>query len=218
MEKQELVRSALCDSFNTPSAIMEIKQLIASCNQYYMDKQKQKLRPNSSVLKKAAVYVTKMMRVFGVFMESSASIGSFVVGDSQEKDTSETLMPILKTVSKFRDTVRSLAQQKVDTSQDILRACDVLRDEELIEHGIVLEDRADSGAGALVKLVEKQLLLEQREEKKRKEEAKRLEKEERARVEEEKKRERLERGKVKPEDLFKQSDEYCEWDEKVRWN
>ena len=68
--------------------------------------------------------------------------------------------------------------------------------------------------GALVKLVDKKLLLEQREEKRAKEQAKKLEKEERAKAELAKKLEKLTKGQVKPDDLFR-TPEYLEWDDKV---
>ncbi len=79
-----------------------------------------------------------------------------------------------------------------------------------MEHGIVLEDR--DGSGALVKLVEKEILLAQRADKIAKEEAKNREKEQRAAAELAKKMEKLMKGKILPSDLFK-TEEYSEWDE-----
>ena len=76
----------------------------------------------------------------------------------------------------------------------------------------MLEDR--EGAGALVKLVDKQVLAQQREEKLKKEEQKKKEKEERLRQQEAKRLERLEKGKVAPADMFRTA-EYSEWDDKV---
>ena len=220
-EKQLSIRKALCDNFNTPLAIQEMRNLIVQANSYNAEKQKiqanaekqkTKGKANSAVLKKIAIYVTKLMRIYGVFEVTGEEIGSFAVASSSSQGTtSSDLMPLLQTMAAFRDQVRLLAQQK-SNPVEILKVCDRLRDDDLIEHGVVLEDR--DGAGALVKLVDKQLLIDQRAEKKAKEEQKAREKAERARQEEIKRQERLEKGKTKPEDLFK-TEEYTEWDEKV---
>lgn len=137
--KQAAVRVALCDSFNTPQVMTEIRALIASANLYIADKQKSKSKPNPSVLLKIGQYVTKMMRLFGVFEDTNELIGSF--GSSSAGNTSsQDMLPVLKTMSNFRDEIRRLAQNGAD-SKTILGLCDKFRDDDLIEHGIVLEDR-----------------------------------------------------------------------------
>ncbi|KAJ3340979.1 hypothetical protein HDU91_000776 [Kappamyces sp. JEL0680] len=210
-DKQTSVRAALCDNFNTPLAMQELKLLITLSNTYHSEKQKAKVRSNSSVLSMVAAYVTKMMRIFGVFDQDPSPIGSFPVHGGSEGTTSrESMLPVLQTMSAFRDQVRVLAQAKAEP-KEILQLCDKLRDDDLVEHGIVLEDR--DGSGALVKLVDKQILKEQRAEKLAKEEAKKKDKEQRAAAELAKKMERLLKGKTPPGDLFR-TKEYSEWDDK----
>ena len=51
-------------------------------------------------------------------------------------------MPYLRTLSSFRDGVRSLAIAKGDTAlKDILALCDNLRDNELVPLGVALDDQ-----------------------------------------------------------------------------
>ena len=70
------MRKALCDSFNTSQVILELKTLVSASNSYYAEKQKRKgERVNTGVISMVAEYVTKMMRVFGVFAVTSDPIG-----------------------------------------------------------------------------------------------------------------------------------------------
>ncbi|KAJ3312389.1 hypothetical protein HDV04_003139 [Boothiomyces sp. JEL0838] len=207
-EKQHGVRAALADSFNTPGAMAEIRALITQGNTYYNEKQKSKLKPNAMVLNKVATYITKILTTFGVFEDNNPVIGSFgSTKSSSNRD--EILLPVLQTMSTFRDNVRKLAQEKADP-KNILALCDKLRDEDLIEHGISLEDREDGKA--LIKLVDRNILQQQRNEKLEKEAQKLREKQERIAAEAARLAERLEKGKTPPSELFKTA-EYSEWDE-----
>lgn len=73
-------------------------------------------------------------------------------------------MPYLKSLSKFRDTVRELARSKQD-HKEFLKLCDHLRDVELPELGVQLDDQDDGEA--LVKLVGKEQVTLLREEKRK---------------------------------------------------
>ena len=74
-ERRTAVHAALCDSFNTPVAMLQIRELIAAGNTYYQEKEKARQTPNAQILGKIAKYVTKMMRTFGVFPDSNVEIG-----------------------------------------------------------------------------------------------------------------------------------------------
>ena len=126
---------------------------------------------NSGVLCVVAQYLTKMMRVFGVFAVTPDAIGmnlnalffylyldvcvfisiiivvgSFATDTSSSSSSAADLMPLLNTMSSFRDTIRGLAQAKdIDSCVEILKVCDGLRDEGMVEHGVVLEDRDGMG-------------------------------------------------------------------------
>ena len=122
-------------------------------------------------------------------------------------------MPYLGILAKFRDYVR---QQAISLkSTDVLAECDKLRDEILPGVGVRLEDR-DVGP-SLVKLVDRDTLLKEREAKKA------LELERQA----EKKRKKLEMAaaqafkdaqkKIPPSELFKmEADKYSQFDDDVR--
>ncbi|KAI8906879.1 tRNA synthetases class I (C) catalytic domain-containing protein, partial [Gorgonomyces haynaldii] len=203
---QDQIREAFCDSFNTPKAMAELRQLISLGNQYYQDATKRS-QPNASVLYKVGTFVTSILRILGVLKDENAALGTFATAGSKSQ---ENVLEYVQALSSFRDRVRSLAQEKAEPKA-ILELCDKLRDEELIELGVSLEDR--DGGKALVKLVDKEILLKQRQEKLEREQQKQREKQERLQQELKKKQERLERGKTAPSDLFK-TDEYSQWDER----
>ena len=126
------------------------------------------------------------------------------------------MLPFAYALSAFRDKIRTLAQNKAGNyihvdPKEILKLCDILRDEDMVELGVALEDREDGKA--LVKLVDKQVLLDQRQAKLDRELQKKKEKEERLKAEALKKQERLLKGKTAPSDLFK-TIEFSAWDEK----
>ncbi|KAJ3300840.1 hypothetical protein HK104_000034 [Borealophlyctis nickersoniae] len=210
--KQALIHAALCDSFNTPLVMQELRDLISVANTYYQDKEKAKQRPSAQILGKIGKYVTKMMRTFGVFPDANVEIGSGG-GAAGGKSFDDAVMPYLQVMSTFRDNVRELAQTKAE-AKEFLKLSDKLRDEDCVELGVVLDDR--EGGKALVKLVDKEVLLKQREEKRQRELEKQREKEERARVAAQKRAEKLAKGKVPPSEMFKDEagrKEYSAWDE-----
>ncbi|KAJ3020387.1 hypothetical protein HKX48_000856 [Thoreauomyces humboldtii] len=212
-EKQAAVHAALCDSFNTHSALNEVRDLISISNGYYQEKVKSKELPNGQVLGKIAKYITQLMRTFGVFSDANPTVGNAGAATAGGKSLEDTVLPYLRVLSSFRDAVRVLAQNKGD-HKELLKLSDQLRDGDLAELGVVLDDREDGKA--LVKLVDKEILAKQREEKKQRELEKLREKDERAKQEAAKRAEKLAKGKLAPSDMFKteeQRNEYSEWDE-----
>ena len=151
---QEAIHAALCDSFNTSAVMLELREIISRTHSYMSSGKELDV----SILRVSAKYVTHMLSIFGLFEESS-EIG-FPAKKSEEKGD---VMPYLHVLSGFRDKVRKLAQEKAD-SKEILKLCDALRDVELFDLGVALDDRPDGTA--LVKLVDKETLVKQREEKK----------------------------------------------------
>merc|ERR1712098_342310 len=83
------------------------------------------------------------------------------------------VMPYLQAMAEFRDNVRKDAREL--KASEILKECDRLRDDVLPELGVRLEDKESEAT--VIKLVDKEELLKEREEKKALEEKKRLEKE-----------------------------------------
>ena len=60
---QDAFREALCDSFNTPKALAQIRSLVFLANVYL---ERGRSNVNIDVVKNVAVWVTKMLRMFGL--------------------------------------------------------------------------------------------------------------------------------------------------------
>lgn len=111
-----------------------------------------------------------------------------------------------------------MVRQGKDHSE-ILALSDKLRDDDLAELGVLLDDQEDGKA--LVKLVDREELLRSREEKLKAQAEKAAKKEALAKAKEEEKQKRLEKGKVPAEEMFKDVKNedgeiaYSEFDEQV---
>ena len=124
----------------------------------------------------------------------------------------ETVMPYLEILSDFREKVRGLARTLKAT--DILRECDRLRDDVLPNVGVRLED--EEGAGSRVKLVNKEVLLKEREQKKRLEAEKAVEKERKKAEEMAAAAAKEAQKRIPPTEMFKgETDKYSKFDENV---
>jgi cysteinyl-tRNA synthetase len=131
------------------------------------------------------------------------------LASSGTKDPEALVMPYLRVVSKARDEIRKLAPTS-PVKKEILALSDRIRDIELTNLGVYLDDRSDQGA--LIKFVSKEELLAQREEKAAKEREKLAQKEAAKLAREKLEAEKAEKAKVSPLDMFR-DDRYSEWDE-----
>ena len=96
---------------------------------------------------------------------------------------------------------------------DILAECDKLRDITLPDLGVRLEDK--EGEKTVIKLVDKEELRKEREEKLALEEKKRLDKEAKKAKAAAEAAKALEEAKIPPEEMFrKETDKYSAWDDK----
>ncbi|PWN46611.1 putative cysteinyl-tRNA synthetase [Violaceomyces palustris] len=152
-EAQMAFREAMCDSFDTPRGIEVLLQLVSKANVYEKSKKKQQLEGESTVnvgvLVAVARYVGDMLRMLGLgegsFKDGDLGWGDSVVNDSQggvggHPDREETLMPYLRVLSNFRDGVRALARKGASPAE-ILKLADNLRDQDLVDLGVALEDQ-----------------------------------------------------------------------------
>jgi cysteinyl-tRNA synthetase len=106
----------------------ELRDLLSITNSYLS---KNKSKPSVYVLDMVTGYVNRMLTLFGIKHDSLKT----------SENVEEVLMPVLNVLSGFRDMVRKLAQAKADPT-DILRLCDKMRDVDLVEIGVVLDDQA----------------------------------------------------------------------------
>ncbi|KAK6637321.1 hypothetical protein RUM44_007736 [Polyplax serrata] len=200
------VHIALCDNIDTRAVLDIVRDLIANTNVYLRDQKS----PNLIVLQDVAQYITRLFTIFGV-INTDKFIGFKNIGAGQNgANTEELLMPYLTILSEFRDSVRKEA--RILKASAILTECDKLRDDVLPNVGVRLEDI--EGRSSAVKLVDREILLKEREMKKQLEAEKLAEKErkkaELAAAEAQKEAQK----KIPPSEMFKmETDKYSKFDE-----
>lgn len=187
--------------------LQALSNLITKTNIYIAAKNKDiTASVNEQVLEKIYTYIDKTFRMFGVLSDSN---------NGKSGDLETQLFPYLQALSDFRGRIRDLARNKAD-SVEFLKAADFLRDVQLFDLGVSLDDREDGTA--TIKIVDKETLMKQREEKKQREMEKQLKKLENARKAAEKKLEKLTKGATVPSELFRDEEGvklYKTWDENV---
>ncbi|QDZ19885.1 cysteine--tRNA ligase [Chloropicon primus] len=153
------VHSSLCNNFDTPSAMEAIFALVSSTNKYINQPDKKGFRV--MLLKSIALYITRILQVFGLLVDSD-SIGFGGGGGGQE----DAVEKYLDAFVHFRDQIRSLARDK--GIKDLLELCDSVRDDVFTELGVRVEDSTREGQGSLWKLDDPAVLKKEIEEKKAK--------------------------------------------------
>ncbi|KAG6216310.1 hypothetical protein E4U34_005195 [Claviceps purpurea] len=137
--------------------------------------------------------------------ESTASSGT--------RDIELLSFPYLRLVSQIRDELRRLVpSQTSDTKRALLTMTDRIRDADLTNLGVYLDDRPD-GQPSLIKFIPAEELIRAREEKAAREAEKAAKKEEARLAREKAEQEAREKAKVRPEDMFKEDERYGAWDE-----
>ncbi|GAV48483.1 hypothetical protein ZYGR_0I07800 [Zygosaccharomyces rouxii] len=208
-ESKNKVDEAFCDNLSTPVAMKCLAELISQSNIYITKAGTEvRIEPLVDVVK----FVTRILGIVGVAVRNDGL--GWETGESGTSGSVEELaLPYVKCLSKFRDEVRSLAIGNAD-KKEYLSLTDRVRDVDLLELSVAVDDRA--GQGALVKFVsaeEKRVILEERAEgEKRKAEkvAKDKAKKEKAAAEE---AEKAAKASIAPQDMFKDQSLYSEWDE-----
>jgi cysteinyl-tRNA synthetase len=125
LANQERVHAALCDNFDTPSAMEAIEACIAAANQYLLEQPV----PKHPLLLRAKDFVTSILAVFGVIDEQAA-------GASAQTDA------LVAGLVHTRDRVREIAA--ATKNPDLLALSDELRDELFVALGIKVVDGAKS--------------------------------------------------------------------------
>lgn len=134
---QEKVHKSLLDNFKTFDVIQHLVDLVQECNKYLTAEAK----PKNILVQKVALYVTKILRVFGV-VQGNDKIG--FGGDGGEGGSKEEVIgPFVDAFVDFREKVRSAAKAKSNPGE-FLKECDSVRDDTLANLGIRVEDGAES--------------------------------------------------------------------------
>ncbi|ORX73569.1 hypothetical protein DL89DRAFT_273494 [Linderina pennispora] len=202
-ETKAQVHAALKDSFDTPTAMRSLQEIVNRTN-VYLQRGRSAIDPQ--IVEMVALYVTKIVRAFGLVAETPGQLGP--------ADRESVLLPVATALSDFRDAVREIALAGGD-KKAILALCDKLRDDDLPELGIVIDDHGDGRA--LVKFADPEELRREKAARQAAEDEKRARKEAAARAAEAKRQERLAKGKLAPKDMFKTPQNlelYSEWDGK----
>ena len=186
-----------------------IRDLVTTSNAYIEKTRATPAGVNRQLIRKVAANITRIFSVFGLISHSD-SIG-FPSGSSESGDLETLVMPYLNSLALFRDNVRKSAREL--KAVDILKECDLLRDDVLPNLGVRLEDKENEAT--VIKLVDKEELRKEREEKKAMEEKKRLEKERKKAEAAAKAAEEEALRSIPPGDIFKaESDKWSKFDER----
>ena len=203
------VAGFLADSFDTPSVMVALSALMGEVNVYVREKGGRAL--NKSIVKEAASYVFKMLKIFGVYGEEQVLFASRAEAGSESpsEGQQEAVLNLAKCISDFRFQIRNIAAAGADKSQ-IFAACDELRDSQLLKLGVFLEDRENQSS--LVKLIDQMTVMKIQQDRLTEEAEKQRKKQERMLALEQKERERMEKAKVNPVEMFRDSALYSEYD------
>ncbi|ORY71119.1 tRNA synthetases class I (C) catalytic domain-containing protein [Pseudomassariella vexata] len=127
------------------------------------------------------------------------------------RDPEQLGLPYLRAVSRIRDELRRIAPTTpTDIKKQILALSDRIRDSDLTNIGVYLDDRTD--LPSLIKFIPTAELIAARREKEAKEAERARAKEEAKLAREQAEAEKWEKARVKPEDIFKADARYGEWD------
>lgn len=137
--------------------------------------------------------------------ESTASTGT--------RDIERLALPYLRVVSQIRDELRRIvSSQTPETRRAILGMTDRIRDADLTNLGVYLDDRPDNQP-SLIKFIPAAELIRAREEKAAREAEKAAKREEARLARERAEQEAREKAMVPPEEMFKKDERYGVWDE-----
>ncbi|BFU18438.1 cysteine--tRNA ligase, putative [Entamoeba histolytica HM-1:IMSS-B] len=112
------IHTALCNNFDTATAMNHLFALIRKCNEYLSS------TSSTLLLRSALYYIQKMLKVFGI--------------EEKQVSSSSDNAPLLDTWCLFRTEVRKEAIKSKNTN--ILNLCDKVRDEDLPKVGVRVED------------------------------------------------------------------------------
>ncbi|KAH6655152.1 tRNA synthetases class I (C) catalytic domain-containing protein [Truncatella angustata] len=181
--------------------------------------------PTAAVAPYKAVYEAVAQDVQSLNLPSSDTITNLLsqkpdsefdsLVSSGNRDPEQLGYPYLRGVSRLRDELRRIAPSAApETKKAILALSDRVRDFDLTNVGVYLDDRPDEPS--LVKFIPTSELIAARQEKEAQAAAKAKQKEDARLAREKADAEKWEKAKVKPEDMYKTgeaAEKYSEWDD-----
>jgi cysteinyl-tRNA synthetase len=198
---QQKVHKSLLDNFKTYDVILHLVDLIQESNKYLTAEAK----PKNLLVQKVALYVTKILRIFGV-VEGNNKIG-FGSDGGEGGSKEEAIAPFVDAFIDFRETVRGAAKAK-SAPVEFLKACDDVRDDTLANLGIRVEDGADA---SVWKMDDPEAIRKEVEEKRQKA-AEAAAKKQKAKIDKlEKDLQTATKALLTPADMFKTGDNSEKW-------
>lgn len=101
---QRAVHEALCDSFDTPTVINELSNLVIATNTY-LDTQPGKKVP---LVRMVSRYVYKILRIFGIYEDGDLPD---MLGGEEGVNVEEAITPVMNALATFRDEIKNSAKE-----------------------------------------------------------------------------------------------------------
>lgn len=211
---QTETHAAFCDNLSSSLVLKIIQELISKSNNYIQSCAAGENELRIEVLLAITSWIVKILNILG-FETRADKLGWLDAGEAELEGSGskeDTLMPYVKALSQFRDTVRNMAINK-SSFGEYLNASDSVRSD-LINLGISLDDRPNGSA--LIKFLNAQEQEDLKTQQANKENAlleKDKKKQQQALEKAKKEEERLAKMKINPLEMFQDSKLYSEWDE-----
>lgn len=205
---QLAVDEAFADNLSVYLAFQHIGSLIQKANEYVSGAE----HPKAEVLLTVAKWVTKIFNILGF---ETSEVG-WSTQDGYAVNKEDIALPYLQILASFREDVRQLAMAGEKPNQELLALCDRVRDTDLLDACVALDDRKGDKA-ALIKFLsedERDEILMQRKALAAAAEEKAKQKAEKQKQAEEQERLKREKAKIPPQDMFRGLSEYSKFDEK----
>jgi cysteinyl-tRNA synthetase len=167
----------------------------------------------TSTVQKEVTNLSLASDTLSILLSHDASTEFESIASGGSRDIEKLSLPYIRVVSQIRDELRRIvSSQSPETKKAILAITDRIRDVDLTNLGVYLDDRPDNQP-SLIKFIPAAELIRAREEKAARE-AEKAQKKEEARLAREK-TEWLakEKAKIPPEEMFKTDERYSAWDE-----
>lgn len=124
VEAQKKVDLAMCDSFDTPSVLKAVQELIGQTRQYIQSVTR--TRPLSTLLlREVGVYITRLFKIFGVIPDvGESTIGLTPISSSSalaHDNNQQSFIAAVKLASSIRDQVRRMAIESIQTIRESSR-------------------------------------------------------------------------------------------------
>ncbi|KAK9906729.1 hypothetical protein WJX75_006969 [Coccomyxa subellipsoidea] len=155
-ETSAKVHAALLDSIDVSTAMNALLELVSKANIYIKAREQQYAAtprgppPQAQLVHKVALYITRILSIFGIYGQDEIGPGREPGAAAAAGGSREGAEPLLGVIADFRTTVRNAAKLGQSDAgkaraehNNILKACDGLRNETLPQLGVQLEDRPD---------------------------------------------------------------------------